>query len=97
MVYQHTVLPSQNVYLNFFRDRGINVFLWNYRGYGRSEGTPSPASFDTDIKTILNFLRNEIKVTGKIGVYGRSMGGVAASIACELCDMIIVDRTFSSL
>jgi uncharacterized protein len=97
MTYQHTILPSQNAYLNFFKDRGINVFVWNYRGYGRSKGTPNPASFEIDIKSVINFLRNEIKVTGKIGVYGRSLGGIAASIASEMCDMIIADRTFSSL
>jgi alpha/beta superfamily hydrolase len=38
MFYQQMVLASHSFYLKFFLDRGINVFTWNYRGYGRSKG-----------------------------------------------------------
>ena len=34
---------------------------------------------------------------GKIGVYGRSLGGVAASYLSSKVDMVITDRTFSNL
>lgn len=45
MFYQQMVHESHSFYLKFFLDRGINVFIWNYRNYGRSKGTPDPASF----------------------------------------------------
>jgi len=31
---------------------------------------------------------------GKIGVYGRSLGGVPTSHMCDQVDMVIADRTF---
>jgi hypothetical protein len=34
---------------------------------------------------------------GKIGVYGRSMGGIATSHLSSMVDMVILDRTFSNL
>ena len=43
-----------------------------------------------------NFLRSEINIKGKIGVYGRSMGGIPASSISQKADMVILDRTFSS-
>ena len=34
---------------------------------------------------------------GKIGVYGRSLGGIAATHMSRYVDMAIVDRSFSNL
>ena len=31
--------------------------------------------FQNDIKAVINFIRNELKIKGKIGVKGTSMGG----------------------
>ena len=90
-------LPSHFHYLKFFLSRGINVFTWNYRGYGKSKGHQSPDAFAIDIDTVVAHLRHELKLTGKIGVYGRSLGGIATSAAAEQVDMVIVDRSFSNL
>jgi len=73
------VHASHNFYLKIFLDRGINVLTWNYRGYGKSTGTPSPDSLKADTQKIIDYLRNEIKITGKIGIYGRSLGGIATT------------------
>jgi alpha/beta superfamily hydrolase len=91
------VLASHSVYLKFFLDRGINTFTWNYRGYGRSKGKHNPDSFNEDIQTVIKYIRNDLGLTGKIGVYGRSLGGIPSSFSAESCDMIIVDRSFSSM
>jgi len=97
MFWQQMVLASHAVYLNFFLKRGINVFTWNYRGYGRSKGHESPGSFAQDIDSVVNYLRKELKLTGKLGVYGRSLGGIPTSAMTANCDMVIVDRSFSNL
>lgn len=34
---------------------------------------------------------------GKIGVYGRSLGGIATTHLCKYVDMVFVDRTFGNL
>ena len=45
----------------------------------------------------MEYLVNTIKVTGKIGVYGRSLGGIPTCYISPYADMVIVDRSFSNL
>lgn len=80
--------------------------VWNYRGYGltkaksvfyRFQNVPSPDVFKTDAEAVLAYLRNQIGVRGKIGVYGRSLGGIAATHLTKYVDMVIVDRSFGNL
>ena len=73
----------QAYYLKYFINKKINVFVWNYRGYGRTKKgrscyNPTPENLKTDIEQILFYLKYRIGVTGKIGVYGRSIGCTAA-------------------
>jgi pimeloyl-ACP methyl ester carboxylesterase len=72
---------------------------WNYRGYGWTKGTPSPFNLKCDAEQILNFVKNKLRVQGKIGVYGRSLGGIPsthlASKYPDLIELLIVDRTFA--
>lgn len=51
------------------------MMAWNYRGYGNTKGTPSPYNIKTDGEAMLKFLLEELKLEGKIGIYGRSLGG----------------------
>lgn len=80
--------------------------VWNYRGYGRTQGTnsynerlnyPSPDHIKSDAEAVLAYLRETIGVKGKVGVYGRSLGGIAATHLTKYVDMIICDRTFGNL
>lgn len=45
----------------------------------------------------MKYLRENIGVRGKIGVYGRSLGGIASTNLIKFVDMVIVDRSFSNL
>ena len=91
------ILASHAFYLKIFLERGINVLTWNYRGYGRSEGKESPGAFNGDIHTVIKYARNELGLKGKIGIYGRSLGGIPTTVAQDKVDMIILDRSFSNL
>jgi len=77
------------------------VVGWNYRGYGQTPGTPSPYNIKTDGESVLNFLINDLGMTGKIGVYGRSLGGVVAThLAATFpkhVHFLMADRTFGNL
>lgn len=93
-------------YLRFFLQKGLNVLVWNYRGYGltkarkccyRSQNSPSPDKFKKDGEAVLGYLRSVIGVRAKIGVYGRSLGGISTSHLSKFVDMVIVDRSFSNL
>jgi alpha/beta superfamily hydrolase len=66
-------------YLKYFLGKQINCFIWNYRGYGRTKGKPDPMQFENDAEQVLDYLKNTIGVTGKIGVYGRSLGCIPAT------------------
>ena len=97
MFYQQMIHISHTYYLKLFLDRDINVLIWNYRAYGRSSGTPSPENLKGDIITVFKYLREQIGVRGKIGIYGRSLGGIPTSFIARQADMVIIDRSFSSL
>lgn len=58
---------------------GYNVLLFDYRGYGRSEGEPSLAGIHLDMASALEslFKRQDID-THSIVVLGQSMGGATA-------------------
>lgn len=97
------MITQANAYwLDFFLRRDCNVILWNYRGYGESEQSIFQPNMDphqqkVDVERVLQFLVNRIKVRGKIGAYGRSIGGIAASHLVskfpEVMSVFIGDRT----
>ena len=72
---------------------GCNVALLEYRGYGRSEGSPSEEGIYMDAQAALDFLltRQDI-ATDKIVVFGRSLGG---AVAIDLATMYIYDSLCS--
>ena len=46
------VLDSHKGDLTLFLDKGINVIAWNYRGYGRSTGSPTPNNLKLDVEAV---------------------------------------------
>lgn len=69
--------------------RDVNLVVFNYRGFGRSEGIPSPKSIAMDTEDIVAFLiapYSPSQIHGspngcgvsRLGIHGRSIGGVAA-------------------
>jgi fermentation-respiration switch protein FrsA (DUF1100 family) len=62
---------------------GVSVFLFDYRGYGRSQGTPSEKGTYRDAEAALAYLRSREDVDPeRIVFFGRSLGtGVAVELA----------------
>jgi abhydrolase domain-containing protein 13 len=79
LFYHHMVNSPNSYWLSFFLKKGVNVVGWNYRGYGHTSGSCNPYNLKSDGESVLNFVLNEIQISGKIGMYGRSLGGVVAS------------------
>jgi pimeloyl-ACP methyl ester carboxylesterase len=82
------MVTSPNSYwLSFFLKRGINVMCWNYRNYGKSQKkcfrSINPYNCKLDAEKVLDFTVNKLRLKGKIGVYGRSLGGISA---CHLAN-----------
>ena len=42
-------------------------------------------------------MRNDLGLKGKIGVYGRSLGGIPATYISPKVDMAIIDRSFCNI
>jgi hypothetical protein len=42
-------------------------------------------------------MRNKLGLRGKIGIYGRSLGGIASTHLAKYVDLVIVDRSLSNL
>ncbi len=81
-------------------DAGLDVFLLDYRGYGRSEGRPSEEGLYLDARAAYRHLREERAVTpGELVVAGHSLGGaVAAHLASSRpVGAVVVTASFTDL
>jgi fermentation-respiration switch protein FrsA (DUF1100 family) len=78
----------------------VSVLIFDYRGYGRSEGTPSVAGILQDARAARAFLARHAGVKeSEIVLMGRSLGGaVVAQLAGEKPPRgLVLESTFSSL
>jgi fermentation-respiration switch protein FrsA (DUF1100 family) len=79
---------------------GINVFIFDYRGYGKSEGVPNEQGLYADAVAAYEYLlsRNDVHKE-KIVFFGRSLGGaVAVDLATRRsCEKLILESTFTSV
>ena len=79
---------------------GFNVFIFDYRGYGRSEGRVSEEGTYRDGEAALKYLRNREEIDPRrIVFFGRSLGAaVAADLATrEECLALILETPFVSI
>lgn len=79
--------------------RGISVFVFDYRGYGKSEGRASESKLFLDSLAAFDYVRGQGAKT--IVLYGESVGGpYAAHVAKErkgLVRAVILENSFPSL
>jgi hypothetical protein len=82
-----------------FRRLGLNVLIFDYRGYGRSQGTPTETGLYADAAAAWHYLvETRGVVAGNIVIFGRSLGGaVAAQLASQVqAGALILESTLSS-
>jgi uncharacterized protein len=84
-----------------FHDLGLSVFLFDYRGYGKSEGSfPSEKAVYVDARRAWDYLTQEQKIAPEnIVLYGHSLGGaIAINLATQHPNAggLIVQSSFSS-
>jgi len=80
----------------------VNVFMLEYRGYGKSTGTPSERGLKTDGQAALDYLVTRTDLDPKrIILFGRSLGGaVAINTAHNNMDKLcacIIENSFTSI
>ncbi len=78
---------------------GVSVLLFDYRGYGKSGGSPSEENLYADAKAAYEWLVREKGFRAEdIVLFGRSLGGaVAIEVARQMpCRGLVVESSFTS-
>lgn len=85
--------------VKFFNELGLNFFIFDYRGYGGSEGRPSEEGTYLDAEAAYKWLTEKKKIRAEdIIVFGWSLGGsIAAKLAGEArVKALVIESSFTS-
>ena len=81
----HGNAQNMSAHFDFVRwlpERGFNVFVFDYRGYGGSEGAPERAGMVEDCAAAVEYVKSRADVDpDKLLVFGQSLGGALAVAA----------------
>ncbi len=86
--------------IRVFHDLGLSTFVFDYRGYGLSEGAPTEQGTYLDAEAAWNYLVREQGVeAGEILVYGWSLGGPIATWLAQRHTpaKLVLESTFTSI
>ncbi len=78
----------------------ISIFIFDYRGYGRSPGSPSETSAYLDGAAAMEYVQRQLKVESRdLVIFGRSLG---AAVAVEMASRypsraVILESPFTSI
>lgn len=84
----------------WFRDLGVNLFAYDYRGFGASEGVPSEAGVYADAEAAYRYLTDTLRVPpSRIVLFGHSLGtGVTIELARHVSAAgLIVEDAYTSV
>jgi fermentation-respiration switch protein FrsA (DUF1100 family) len=82
-----------------FARRGLSVLLFDYRGYGKSEGSPSETKLYVDGLAVYDYATQQLNVpAARIALYGESLGGpYAADVAANrAARCVVIESSFHS-
>jgi uncharacterized protein len=86
--------------LRTLHDRvGVTAMVFDYRGYGRSDGTPSEQGIYADARAARGWLAKRVGIAeNQIVLMGRSLGGaVAIELATDGARGLVIESTFTSM
>lgn len=95
-------LTAHSTFVEWLPTNGFHVFMFDYRGYGKSEGRPSRRGLFEDGVAALRYVRTLPEVdTNRIVVLGQSLGGATAlAVAGRHPDLagqaMVIDSAFYS-
>jgi hypothetical protein len=85
--------------ISMFNFLGLNVFIFDYRGYGKSNGSPSEKGLYLDAEAAYQYLLHEKGFSPEgIIAYGESLGGAVAVDLASRHELggIIIEEGFTS-
>lgn len=88
--------------VHWLPERGFNVFLMDYRGYGSSEGAAGLEDILADVRAGVRYAlqRSDVEA-GQVAVWGQSLGAALLPAALAECDCrrdlaaVVLDSGFS--
>jgi uncharacterized protein len=86
-------------FIEMLHERGISTFIYDYRGYGNSEGRPTEKGLHKDIEAAWNYLINELGYSSaQIVLFGRSLGGPFSAKLATLINPggLVLESSFTS-
>lgn len=92
-------ISHRSASVEIFHRLGLNVLIFDYRGYGLSQGKPDEHGLYEDARAAWHYLINEREFEPEDTIlFGRSLGGaVAAELATQIQPRgLILESTFSS-
>ena len=97
-IYPYELSVYYDKWIEYYLSWGINVVLYNYRGYSESNGCSTISNMQTDAEEIIEYIKQKYSFTN-IGVHGINLGGIPASYLCSKnkVNFCFVDRSFGSL
>ena len=97
---ENVAQSSEHSGIKFQAALNANVFVFDYRGYGKSEGSPYEAGVLADAEAALDWLNNKTETKAEdVILVGHSIGGgPAVHLASKMgAKAIFLQRTFASL
>jgi len=83
-----------------FLELGVSVLMYDYRGYGKSEGRPSERGLYRDISAVIKFAVEEKGYrSDQIILYGRSLGGAVSAYGAKTHSVggLVTDSAFTDV
>ena len=94
-------ISHNGAYMTYLRDKlEASIFVFDYRGYGKSEGSPHEAGIILDGLAAQRWLAEKLQLeTNQIVLMGRSLGGGVAVAAAEQqgARALVLQNTFANL
>ena len=93
------IFSKNNNIFKYYLDSNSDILLWNYRGFGFSEGTPSFNNLRTDVLELFDKVKKNEKYS-QFAVHGISIGGIPC---CHLAryrkeiKLMICDKNFGNV
>ena len=84
--------------IRVFNDLKVNLFIFDYRGYGKSDGVPGEKGLYMDVQAAYDYIQQK-DLNGKIIIYGESLGGALAIDLASKTDIdgLILEGAFTSV
>ncbi len=85
--------------VNFLAKENYNVYLFDYRGFGKSEGKPNEKGLYKDLEAAIKNLEDLGITKDNIIIWGHSLGGAVVADVASRIDFkgVILEGTFTSM